>query len=411
MVSKARTQVVVGVAIAISSPLTEGCLGKNDTVLQPDVGTMTNSASASSDDAGKRTDGGSSQQTVPRRIVQAGGSSSAKDGGAAASGGARATSMSMSMSMSASGTSPVGRAGQTSRTSSGAPGDTSSASAPDAGVVHDAQPGEAPSAGADDPDCDLTGTWIAKQITISEAIGVSQFSNNWFYFELEQSGASAVVKQHFDCGIEVRGTVTVTLPRNALEAQLTHNVQIGRTWTVRKDSDICTLTTARFWSIRGAEEPRFLPDGVRDSEREIRDVAAAQPLPTPDMPDGATDPDGDGTLGLAFEISGLVSGVRNSVQRDWTRWFTEPGYEIAASVDWSDDQTIRADFDNEESVIEPRQGVLSSGSTPKTGAKHVVRLRFLGRDPTDARRAAIVKDDPIETCYAIQDAMPAEALE
>jgi hypothetical protein len=129
------------------------------------------------------------------------------------------------------------------------------------------------------------------------------------------------------------------------------------------------------------------------------------------MPEGAIDPDGDGKLGLAFEISGLLSGTRNSVQRDWTRWFSEPGYEFPPGTDWTTDITIRADFDNEESVLDPQGSLLSSGSTPKTDAKHTLQLRFLGRDVSDPRVAAFVKESQVDTCYAIQDALPAEELQ
>lgn len=268
----------------------------------------------------------------------------------------------------------------------------------------------APSAGAQDPDCDLTGIWIARQITVNEAIGVQAFSNNWYYLEYKQSGTTAEVTKHFDCGIEIVGAVTVILPRPAVEAQLTRNQQMGRKLTMMKDGSSCHLETKRFWSIRGAEEAPYLPDGVRDSELSIREVAAALPLPTKDNPTGAIDPDGDGKLGLAFEASGLISGTRNSVQRDWTRWFTERGYEFPAAMDWTDDIVIRADFDNEESVLDPASGLLTSGSTPSSTAKHATTLRFLGRDASDPRAMALIQDNPLDTCYAIQDALPARSL-
>jgi hypothetical protein len=60
--------------------------------------------------------------------------------------------------------------------------------------------------------------------------------------------------------------------------------------------------------------------------------------------------------------------------------------------------------------LDPRDGLLSSGSPPKAGAKHTLRLRFLGRDSSDARVAAIVKPNTTDTCYAIQDALAAEEL-
>jgi hypothetical protein len=49
-------------------------------------------------------------------------------------------------------------------------------------------------------------------------------------------------------------------------------------------------------------------------------------------------------------------------------------------------------------------------STPKA-TKHVLKLRFLGRDRSDARAAAFFKGDDVSTCYAVQDAFPATVLE
>jgi len=277
-----------------------------------------------------------------------------------------------------------------------------------AGSAGSEQP--AASAGAQDPDCDLTGIWIARQITVNEAIGVQAFSNNWYYIEYKQSGTTAEVTKHFDCGVEIVGAVTVVLPRAAVEAQLTRNQQAGRKLTMSKDGASCRLESKRFWSIRGAEELPYLQDGARDSEVSIRELATSLPLPTKDNTMGAIDPDGDGKLGLAYEISGLLSGTRNSVQRDWTRWFTEPGYEFPAGMDWTDDVRIRADFDNEENVLDPADGLLTSGSTPSRDAKHATTLRFLGRDATDPRAQALIKENQVDTCYAVQDALPAQEL-
>lgn len=299
----------------------------------------------------------------------------------------------------------MGTAGQpaSSQISAGSGGAQSPQS--DAGMS-----GSAAVSGAQDADCDMTGIWIARQITVSEAIGVEAYSNNWYYLEFKQTGTTVEVVDHFDCGIEVLGAVTVVLERPALEAQLGHNLQVGRKLTMGKDGAGCKLESRRFWSIRGAEETRYLPGGVRDSDMSIREVASSIPLPTMGKPDGALDPDGDGQLGLAFQISGLLSGTRNSVQRDWTRWYSDTGYEFPAAMDWTSDLNLRADFDNEESVLFASDTLLASGSTPKGSAKHTVRLRFLGRDASDPRVAAIVKDNPVDTCYAVQDALPAMEL-
>lgn len=262
---------------------------------------------------------------------------------------------------------------------------------------------------ATNPDCDFGGVWAAQQLTVSEALGLGQTSNNWYLLEFSQTGDDIVVANSFDCGIEVRGSATVTITKATLEGELSHNRQTGRKGTLKKVTDKCVLDVERFWSIRGADEMRFLPDGgVRNSMMNIPDVAKSNPLPTASMPEGAIDTEGDGQLGIAFQVTGLVQGTRNSVQRDWTRWFTEPGFEIAPEADWTD-LTVRADFDNEEVVLNPKDGLLTQGSSP-AAAKHELRLRFLGRTRGDPRATAIIKSTDVDTCYAIQDAMPAEEL-
>ena len=267
-------------------------------------------------------------------------------------------------------------------------------------------------AAAADPMCDFTGIWIAKQATISvaEGIAIPATSNNWYYLEFKQSGTDVEVAKHYDCGIEVTGSVTVSVNRKTLEALLSHNVQTGRKATLVKEGANCKFESARFWSIRGGDEMRFIPNPTRDSDESIDQVAMKNPLPTAQAQDGAVDWEMDGTLGVAFQASGILSGTRNSVQRDWTKWFTEPGFEIAASADWTNELKIRADFDNEENII-AADGLLGAGSTPQPGAKNTLRLRFLGRDAADPRVGEIVKSTQVDTCFAIQDALPAEILE
>jgi hypothetical protein len=298
----------------------------------------------------------------------------------------------------------AGDAAEPSGGASGEPGGAEAGSGGEAGNGGDGAPPR-----AQDADCDFNGIWIGKQITVSQALSLPQSSNNWYYLEFSQLGSTVEVKRHFDCGIEVRGSATVTLTRETTEALLSQNHQDGRKGTLIKDGNVCTFDGARFWSVRGGDEQRYLPNPTRDSADSITQVAAANPLPKPDNTDGAIDTEGDGKLGVAFQLTGIVSGTRNSVQRDWTRWFTEPGYEITPSTDWPDEIVIRADFDNEESVLDPTSGLLVSGSLP-ADAEHVLKLRFLGRDVSDPRFTALVKETDLDTCFAIQDAMPAEEL-
>jgi hypothetical protein len=271
--------------------------------------------------------------------------------------------------------------------------------------------GMMPAPGASDPECDLSGIWIGKQLAVGVVLELPQSVNIWHYFEIAQQGDDFVVTNHTDCGVEVLGDVTVTITRATLEGTVMYNHQTGRKGTLKRSGVTCALDIARYWSVRGADEARYIPNPTRDSTEALADVARAKPLPTAAMQDGAIDPENDGHMGIAAQVSGIASGTRNSVQREWHRWFTEPGYEITPSTDWTSDLRIRAEYDMEESVIDPTSGLLTTVPAASTAYKHVMQLRFLGRTLSDPRAQAIVKSNPVETCYALQDALPAERLQ
>jgi hypothetical protein len=261
---------------------------------------------------------------------------------------------------------------------------------------------------AKDPTCDLSGVWITKQLSASKALEEVGFSNGYAYYEIEQSGSDFVVKKHIDCGGIALGGGTAYLSRPSLQALTRHNSQSGRKGHVTLVDGKCALDIEHFWSVRGADEMRFLPTPTRNSTLSLAEMQKQNPLPTPNMLDGAEDWENDGVPGVASQLSGILSGVRNGCQRDWDRWFTAPGYEITPSLDFTSDLTIRFEFEGEESVIAPTSGLLATLSEPATEYPPVMRFRFLGRTTDDPRAQAIVKAEPVDTCYAIQDAIPAE---
>jgi hypothetical protein len=266
--------------------------------------------------------------------------------------------------------------------------------------------------GARDPSCDMNGIWMGKQVAVGLALEAPQFVNTWSYLEIEQSGIDFVVTKHIDCGLEVRGTVTVTLTRATLQGAVQYNMQSGRTGTFELKDGKCVFDIARYWSVRGADEQRFIPNPTRDSSMSMAEVKALKPLPTPARPDGAIDLENDGELGAAAQVTGIVSGTRNSVQRDWNRWFSAAnGFEIPAAMDFTSELKIRAEYEIEEIVMAPTTGLLTTLPDQTDTWNHVMRLRFLGRTAEDPRAQPIVKSDPVETCFAIQDAMPAEMLQ
>jgi len=268
-------------------------------------------------------------------------------------------------------------------------------------------------------DCNLTGIWITKIVTVTQALNLPQYATAWYYVEIDQPAGSGdfTITKSMDCGTEVHGSVIVTLLPAALEAHMKHNSQVGRKGTMKKRADgQCAVMAEPFWVLLAAED-RFLPP--RNTTEEIETVALRLPLPNLDRPDGAEDWDNDGKLGINWQVSGVIQGTRSTVQRQWHRWFSTERYAVTPATAWGD-ILVGADFDKDEAIFDPTSGPLVSPSysvrTPETPNRYL--MRFLGRDENDPRaKAAIRGTDPMgnpaaamETCRMMHDALPAEDM-
>lgn len=251
--------------------------------------------------------------------------------------------------------------------------------------------------------CNLSGVWIARQNSESLALGLPQYANTWYYYELIQKGSELEVARHFDCGIEVRGTVRVMLAPATTRALISHNLQTGRKGQVNALSDgTCSLSVEPFWSVRGLSEQKYVPT-PRNTSMTLPEVQAALPLPLAATPELTEDWDGDMKPGITWFVNGIVNGERNTVQRDWTRYFTAPGYSIGAASDFAD-LVVRAEFSAEE-VVFNSQG-LNQLSMPNASAEHTLTMRFLGRSKNDPRAVAIYGEDDYATCANVRKALP-----
>jgi hypothetical protein len=261
---------------------------------------------------------------------------------------------------------------------------------------------------AKDPECDMNGIWLGRQVTRSEALLAGQFANNFYYLEYAQTGEDVVVVKHWNCGVEVRGSATCKVSRATAEALRAHNTQMGRKGKMYKGSDgTCHFEMERWWSARGVDELRFVPT-PRNMRVSVAQMKMDKPLPVPQRPDGAEDWENDGKLGLAVQVTGILSGVRNSVQRDFTEWYTDPARPIAPARDWPQDLKVGVVFEGEELLFDPTTGLLAQLAQPDIAAKHLVTLRFLGRSAADPRATALLRADVFEMCLAVQTALPAK---
>jgi hypothetical protein len=254
----------------------------------------------------------------------------------------------------------------------------------------------------------MSGLWMVKQLTRSEALGLGQFANYYYFFELAQDGEEVTVVSQMDCDIRVEGSVSVTINEATRRSLMAHNSQRGRRATMRRQDDThCALAFERFWSVRGADEARFTPM-PRSSKETVAEVRARLPLPTGQARSGAEDWEDDGQLGIAWQINGIASGTRNTVQRDYTEWFTDQTHTVKPALDFKTPLVLRSSFDNDENVINATSGLVGSLAVADQRAEHRVAWSFLGRTASDARARAVLDDDPLVTCDHIVSALPYE---
>lgn len=254
--------------------------------------------------------------------------------------------------------------------------------------------------------CDLSGVWIARMNSESRALSLPQYANTWYLYEFAQRESALEVTRHLDCGIEVRGTVRVNISRETTSALLRRNSQVGRRGSVLSDADgSCSFALERFWSVRGVSEQRFAPS-PRSASLSLAELQASAPLPTSGA--DAEDWDGDGKPGVQWLVGAPAMGTRHTAQRDWTRYFTAPGYAIPALGSW-ENLVVRAEFAAEEVLYEASSPTLAQLSQPNVIAEHTLTLRYLGRTRDDERARALLAPTDEETCTRIQQALPSVA--
>lgn len=276
--------------------------------------------------------------------------------------------------------------------------------------------------------CDMNGYWIVRQTDFSrdDVLNQVQTSSNWYALEIVQTGSSFHVDKGIFCGIKVTGSATAELSDDGIRGLIHENPQDSdspaprqpRAGTFAADGTQCTFDMDRTYIVRGVE-PRFLPpDFLAKPE-----LSTLVPLPYEDDPahptgahlDGAVDTDGDGQPGVAFRISGNISGVRNVAQRDWNEYFTAPESPIAQNAL---EFVARVRFDNQENILHlsgcPRIGcgLLKAGSAPDTTLQDRVTFRYLGPSLSDPRVSRIVtqelKQDVVadmKTCANVRAAL------
>ncbi|HEY3817838.1 MAG TPA: hypothetical protein VGL81_11730 [Polyangiaceae bacterium] len=280
-----------------------------------------------------------------------------------------------------------------------------------------------------DTDCDLTGYWAVSETdyTCDDIFHQPQTSSDWRLYHLVQTGNDFQVDEALDCGVHVTGSATVDYTPPSLSAVMYLNAMDGtgshpaRTGTSQATAGGCAVTLDRWYDIRGALET-YLP-------ADFSTMPALTSLPAlPSVSDpvdgddslaavaGTTDPDGDGFAGLGFQITGIVTGVRDSAQRDWKQYATTGTPVPAAALTFD----VPGAFDLQENILHVSQcgtgcGLLATGAAASTAAGKVT-FSFIGKTLGSSRVAAIVAGVPrqnvtadLATCANVRQAIPHDA--
>jgi hypothetical protein len=275
-----------------------------------------------------------------------------------------------------------------------------------------------------DTDCDMTGFWAVRETdyTCDSVFDNPQTSSNWYLYEIAQSGSDFRITANLDCGVHVTGSVTVDYTIASLDAVMYENPMDGRGshgarhGTSAAAEGGCAVTLERWYQIRGVTDA-FLPADFSTDPP----LSSLPPLPTVSdaingttFPAGATDPDGDGFPGIAFQLSGIVSGVRDSVQRVWKQYASLPGTPVVAG---SLQLSVPGAFDVQENVLHVSQCGTGCAllTTPAAASTHPVSttLAFLGKTLGSARVSSVVTGTPgknvdadLATCANLRLVLP-----
>lgn len=255
-------------------------------------------------------------------------------------------------------------------------------------------------------ECDISGVWAVVTKTKTRASGLDQVANRWFLYEFSHDGEQVIAARTTNCQVRVEDDdeivgIAVTISDDGLTGVLQNSTDTGTTGTFKKNGDACDLDMARVYFVLGADSS-FLPE----NPEERPELETLTPLPTAEDPEGAEDWDGDGDLGLAFNVASWVSGTRNSVQR---------AYQEFDSDSENEDYTIALDataftVNNltaiSESIISADDGLNAVGSL--RGSDHPVTFTRLGDNRASAKLPSgdALPATDFEICKALEEEFP-----
>lgn len=262
----------------------------------------------------------------------------------------------------------------------------------------------------EDAECNLSGVWAVQAKTSTQAdslIGVQhQTANRWYLYEISQDGNAVEVVRSLNCGLQVKNkpgssSLHITISDDGLKSIISHNSHAGLTGSYTKSGEACELDFERQYVVLGGNTAALLPSDPA-TRPELGDLTA---LPSDADKTNAEDWDGDGDLGLRFDIDAFISGTRNSVQRSFLEFDSDEGdYTIDLN---STEFTVNNQVEIEESVMTFTNDLVKTPGSLE-GTAHPVTFTRLGdtRDAAKLPSGDAIPTDDFEACKALETEFP-----
>jgi hypothetical protein len=277
--------------------------------------------------------------------------------------------------------------------------------------------------------CDMNGYWMAREtdFTRDRIVGSVSTASTWYLYRFTQTGSAFQVQEVLHCGIHVSGSATVEYTPETLRVLIYKNEQdpMGthgpRRGTFAPQGDGCVFSFDRWYNIRGAVDS-LLPTDFSTHPK----LASLPPLPTESNPvnptgtnlAGALDTDSAGVPGYSVQISGFVSGLRYSVEREYKEYATPMG----ATVPPNAIQFVSpGDWDLETSVLAVKDcgaacALIATDADAAHDITNRITFRFVGKTLGSVRLLPVVAAAPREsldadllTCANVRFALPHDA--
>ena len=185
------------------------------------------------------------------------------------------------------------------------------------------------------PACNMNGRWLVAQRVLAEALGQTQASHNWFYYEVTQNADQLVVTKGLHCGYEV---VAVSALGANVSSQacwpdfLQYDSDTGRAGTMEVTSSGCEINFEKRYTVRGATVAYY-----EDPSTTLPKASQKATSFTPGWISwcGASNP------GITLVVTGPASGDLYCVQRDWNQYsgsVAANATTFEVPVTWDSDQ-------------------------------------------------------------------------